>query len=98
MNFGPVVLEMSFEDILYVELRQSLCSVDWNHFCNFEKRHHEEESCEIIFEIGPVVQEEIPFKGSSYMELWQPYCSVEHNHFCAVLVKGYYEQQFCEII
>ena len=37
------------------------------------------------------------FKGISYLELWQPFCSVEHYHFCK-FGKGYYEDQFCEII
>ena len=33
------------------------------------------------------------FKGISYLELWQPFCSAEGN-----LGRGYYEEQFCEII
>ena len=47
MKFGPVV-QMSFQDISYLELWQHLCSVDQNHLCNFGRRHHEEQSCEII--------------------------------------------------
>ena len=48
MKFGPVVQEeMSFKDIPYLELWQPFYSVDWNHLCNFERRHHEEQSCEI---------------------------------------------------
>ena len=39
----------------------------------------------------------MPFKGISYLELWQPFCSAEHNHLCN-FVRGYYEEQFCEII
>ena len=37
------------------------------------------------------------FKGISYLELWQPFCSAEHNHLCN-FGRGYYEEQFCEII
>ena len=49
MKFGPVVQEeMSFKDISYLELWQSLCSVDWNHLYNIGRRHHEEQPCEII--------------------------------------------------
>ena len=49
MKFGPVVKEgMSFKDISYLELWWPLSSVDWNHLCNFGRRHHEEQSCEII--------------------------------------------------
>ena len=44
-----------------------------------------------------MVQEEIPFKGISYLELWQPFCYTEQNHLCNVF-RGYYEEQFCEII
>ena len=52
MKFGPVVQEeVSFKDISYLELWQPLCSVDWNHLCNIRRRHHEEQSCEIIFNL-----------------------------------------------
>ena len=52
MKFGPVVQqEMSFKDISYLELWQPLCSVDWNHLCNFGRMHHEEQSCEIILNL-----------------------------------------------
>ena len=37
------------------------------------------------------------FKDISYLELWQPFCSVEGNHLC-IFGRGYYEEQFCEII
>ena len=69
-KFGPVVQEeMPFKDIPYLELWQPFYSVDLNHLCNFERRHHEEQLLN-YFEIGPVVQEEVPFKGISYLELW----------------------------
>ena len=49
MKFGPVVQEeMSFKDVSYLELWQPLCTVDWNHLCNFGRRHHEEQSCDVI--------------------------------------------------
>ena len=51
----------------------------------------------IFFEFGPVVEEEMPFKGISYLELWQPFCSAESNYLCG-FVRGYPEEQFCEII
>ena len=46
---------------------------------------------------GPVVQEELPFKGNSYLDIWQPFCSAECNHLC-YFGRGYFEEQFCEII
>ena len=39
----------------------------------------------------------MPFKGISYLELWQPFCSAEGNYLCN-FGRGYYEEQFCEII
>ena len=51
MKFGPVVQEMSFKDISYLELRHPLCSVDWNHLCNIGRRHHEEQPCEIVLNL-----------------------------------------------
>ena len=49
------------------------------------------------FEFGPVVQEEMLFKDISYLELWHPFCSAKRNHLCN-LGRGYYKEQFCEII
>ena len=37
------------------------------------------------------------FKGISYLELWHPFCLVECNNLCN-FGRGYYEEQFCEII
>ena len=63
MKFELVVQEgMSFKDISLLDLWQPLCSADWSQFCNFGRRHHEEQSCEIILNYGSVVQEEMPFK------------------------------------
>ena len=39
----------------------------------------------------------MPFKGISYLELWQSFCAGEQNHLCD-FGRGYYEEQFCEII
>ena len=50
---------MPFKDISYLELWQPLCSEDRNNLCNFGRRHHEIQFCEIIFKFGPVVQEEM---------------------------------------
>ena len=90
---------MPLKDSSYHELWQPLCSVEWNHLCNFARRHHEEQFCEIILNLenfGPVVQQ-MSFKDISYLEFWQPFCSEEWNHLCNV-GKGHYEERFCEII
>ena len=39
---------MLFRDMSYLELWQPLCSVEWNHLCNFSTVHHEEQVYEII--------------------------------------------------
>ena len=77
---------MSFTNISYIELWRPLCSLERNRLCNFGRRHHEEQFCEIIFNLT-VVHEEMPFKGIVYLELWQPFCSAELNHLC-ILVEG----------
>ena len=37
------------------------------------------------------------FEVFYYQDSWQPFCSVEYNHLCN-FGRGYYEEQFCEII
>ena len=51
---GDVVVqeEMSFKDISYLELWQPICSVEWNHLCNFGRRHHEDQSCKILLNLN----------------------------------------------
>ena len=43
--------EISSKDISYLELWQPLCSVEWNHLCNFGREYHEEQICEIILNL-----------------------------------------------
>ena len=40
--------KMLFTDISYLELWQPLSSMEQNHLCNFGRRHHEEQFCEIL--------------------------------------------------
>ena len=47
-GFGPVVQEISFEDISYLELFQPPFWAEQNHLCNFGREHHEEHFREII--------------------------------------------------
>ena len=42
---------MSLKDISYLELWHPLCSVEQNHLCNFGRRHHKEQFCEIILNL-----------------------------------------------
>ena len=43
--------EMSLKDMSYLELWQPLCLVERNYLCNFGRRHHEEQFCEIILNL-----------------------------------------------
>ena len=99
MKFRPVVQEMSFKVISYLELLQPLYSVDWNHLCNIGRRHHEEQSCEIILNLDQWFGRKYFLKVFliSYQELWQPFCSAEGNHLCN-FSRGYLEETFGEII
>ena len=51
LEFGPVVQEMSFKDISYLELWWPICSVERNHLCNFGRGYQEEQFCEIILNL-----------------------------------------------
>ena len=42
---------MLFKDISYLELWWYLCLVEQNHLCNFGRRYHEEQFCEIILNL-----------------------------------------------
>ena len=74
----------------------SSCLVEQNHLCNFERRHHREYSCEVIWNLDQWFKRRCRLK-TLYQELWQPLCSADRNHFC-YLGRSYYEEQFCEII
>ena len=42
---------MSFKDISYLELWWPLFTTEWNRLCNFGRRQHEEQFCEIILNL-----------------------------------------------
>ena len=42
---------MQIKDIFYLELCKPFFSVEQNHLCNFARRHHEEQFCEIILKL-----------------------------------------------
>ena len=42
---------MSFNGISYLGLCWSFCSAELKHLCNFDRRHHEEQFCEIILNL-----------------------------------------------
>ena len=42
---------MRFKDIAYLELWRPFCSAKQIHLCNFDRRNHEEQFCEIILNL-----------------------------------------------
>ena len=42
---------MRFKDISYLELWRPFCSAERNHLCDFGRRHHEEQFCEITLNL-----------------------------------------------
>ena len=43
---------MPFKGISYLELCKPFCSTERNHLCNFGRGYQEEQSCEIILNLG----------------------------------------------
>ena len=87
---------MSFECISYLELWWPFCSAELNHLCNFGRRHHEEQFCEIILNLNQW------FRKSCHLKLFLIWRSVapfteEWNHLCNFGRGIMQEEQFCEI-
>ena len=88
MKFRPVVQEeMSFKDISYLEVWQPLCSVDWNHLCNNGRRHHEEQSCEIILNLDLWFRRKCCLKVFLIWSSGSPFVQRSIS-ICAILVEG----------
>ena len=47
-EFGPVVQELSFKDISYLQFWSPTCFVEHNHVCNFGRGQYEKHFCEIV--------------------------------------------------
>ena len=92
----PVVQKkISSTDISYQELWQPFCSVEGNHLCNFGRRHHEEQFCEIIWNLDEWFRR-CCLKIFLIWSSGGPF-SAEQNHLCN-FGRGYYEEQFCETL
>ena len=86
-GFGPVVQEMSFKDSSYLGLWQLLCSVGWNHLCNIGRRHHEEQSCEIILNLDQWFRRKCRLKVFLIWRSSSPFVQ-QSVTICAILVVG----------
>ena len=88
MEFGPVVQsKMLFKDIYYLELSQPICSADWNHLCNFSRRHHEEQSCEIILKLDHWFRRKCCLNVFLIWSSGSPFVQ-QRVTICAILVEG----------
>ena len=71
--------------------------MDWNHLCNFGRRHHEEQFCEIILNLDQW------FRKKCHLNVFLSWSSGRHFTqrrvaICTLLVEGNNEEQFCEFI
>ena len=78
---------MSFKDISYIELWQTLCSVDWNHLCDLGRRLHEEQSCEIILNLDQWFRRKCCLKLFLIWSSGGPFVQWSVT-ICAILVEG----------
>ena len=97
-EFGPVVQEMPFKDIYYLELWRAFCSAEWNHsagpfcwtICAIFSRGQEEQFCEIL-------KLDQWFRSCLWriILIWCPGGPfIQQSNFG----RGHYEEQFCEFI
>ena len=70
---------MSFKDISYLEC--------WHYLCNFGRRHHEEQSCEIISNLDQWFRRECHLKVFLIWSSDSPFVQWSIT-ICAILVKG----------
>ena len=71
--------------------------MEQNHLCNFGRRYHEEQFCEIILNLHQWFSRGCRLKIFLIWSSGQPFCSTERNHLCN-FIRGHYEEQFCEFI
>ena len=78
---------MSLKEISYLEVWQPPCSVEQNHLCNFGRRHHEENLCEMILKLDQWFRWR--WRLNIFL-IWSYVCSfVQQNRtICEILVEG----------
>ena len=78
---------MHFKDISYLELWGPFCSAELNHLCNFGRKHHEEQFCEIILNLDQWFKRRCCLK---IFLIWSSGCPFVQRSgtICAILVEG----------
>ena len=88
MEFGPVVQKkMLIKDISYLELWPPLCLADPNHLCNFGRRYHEEQFCEIILNLDQWFRRNCHSKAFLIWISGSPFVQYSVT-ICAILLEG----------
>ena len=85
---------MSLNDISYPELWQPLCSVEWDHLCNFSRWHHEKQFCEIILNLDQWFR--CPLKIFLIWSSGGPFLKLSGT-ICAILVEGIMWNNFVKL-
>ena len=78
---------MPFKDISYVEFWRPLCSEDQNLLCNFGRRFHEEQFCEIILNFALWFRRKYRLKVFLIWSSGSPFVQ-RSEIICAILVEG----------
>ena len=78
---------MHFKEISYLELWWPLCSAERNHLCNFGRRHHEEQFCEIILNLDQWFRRRSCLKIFLIWSSDSPFVQ-QNGTICAILVEG----------
>ena len=84
---------MSLKDISYLELWQPICAMEQNHLCNFGRRRHEEQFCEIILNLYQWSRSRCRLKMFLIWSSGSPFWSAEWNHLCN-FGRMHYEEHF----
>ena len=79
--------EKLFKDITYLELWQPFCSAEQKHLCNFGRRYHEEQFCEIILNLDQWFKRRCCLKTFLIWSSGGPFVQGSRT-ICAILVEG----------
>ena len=78
---------MPLTDISYIEVWQPLSSIEQNHLCNFGRRHHGEQFCEIILNLDQLFRRKCLLKVFLIWSSGNPFVQRSVT-ICAILVEG----------
>ena len=78
---------MLFKDISYLELCGPFCSAEQNHLCNYGRRHHEIQICEIILNLVQWFLIRCHLKIFLNWSSGSPFIQ-RSGSICAILVEG----------